>query len=200
MRTLGVLVMCLCTLPLNGGAPAPSGGAPGVPVAGREEQVAPAAQPRDHEWLKALVGEWTTTWRLYMQPDQPPVESAGTDSVRAVGDYWVVAEARSTMMGVVFNGIMSLGYDDEREGFHGTWIDSFGGRLWVYRGTLNDAGDTLMLETEGPSPADPGAIVRYREAMRVTGPDSRTFTSTYEGEHDTWVKLVEVEFQRKKSP
>jgi hypothetical protein len=153
---------------------------------------------KDHEWLKQLVGEWDIQFKMYMQPDQPPAEAAGTDSVRALGDHWVVAETKTTMMGVPYSGILSLGYDPQKEHFNGTWIDSFGGHLWVYKGTLNDAGDTLTLETEGPSIQAPDKTARYREVIQITDEDSRTFTSSTEAGDGTWMKIVTIEYRRKK--
>lgn len=197
MKSLAALGIGLSIIPLLCAALAQSASPQTLPAPARDPS-APARPARDHQWLKQLVGEWETTWKMEAQPDQPPAESGGTDSVRAVGDHWVVAEARATMMGTPYTGVMSLGYDPEQKRFHGTWIDSFCGRLWVYKGTLNDAGDTLTLETEGPSPEDPDKIVRYREAMRITGPDRRTFTSSFETENDKWVRLLVIEFQRKK--
>ena len=39
---------------------------------------------KDQEWLKQIVGEWDVQFKMYMQPDQPPAETAGSDSVRAL--------------------------------------------------------------------------------------------------------------------
>lgn len=150
------------------------------------------------EWLKQLVGEWDIQFKIYMQPDQPPTESTGTDSVRALGSHWIIAETRTTMMGTPYRGILSLGYNPQKKHFNGTWIDSFGGHLWVYKGTLNDAGDTLTLETEGPSLQAPGKTARYKEVIRITGEDSRTFTSSTETEDGKWMRIVEIEYRRKK--
>ncbi len=160
----------------------------------------PAGAPaRDHGWLKQLVGEWDTQFKMYMQPGQPPAESTGTDSVRALGDHWILAETRTTMMGAPYNGILSLGYDAVKRRFNGTWIDSFGGHLWVYKGTLNEAGDTLTLETEGPSLLQgPDKTARYREVIQMTGQDSRTFTSSTEAGDGTWVEILTIEYKRKK--
>lgn len=165
-----------------------------------QPEPAPAPPPpaRDHEWLKQLVGEWDAQFKMYMQPDQPPAEAAGTDSVRALGDHWVVAEAKTTMMGAPFSGILSLGYDPLKQRFNGTWIDSFGGHLWIYKGTLNNAGDTMTLETEGPSLQDPDKTARYKEVIQFKGQDSRTFTSTTEAGDGTWVKIVTIDYRRKK--
>src|SRR5262249_43491407 len=147
------------------------------PAADPQKAAAPA---RDQAWLEQLVGEWDVKFSIYIQPDQPPAESSGTDSVRALGAHWVVAETKTTMMGAAYHGILSLGYNAQKKQFGGTWIDSMGGHLWVYQGTLNDAGDTLTLDTQGPSLQSPDQTARYREVIQITGEDRRTFTSSIE--------------------
>lgn len=74
-----------------------------------------------------------------------------------------------------------------------------GGQLWVYKGTLNDAGDALTLETEGPSLTEgPDKTARYKEVIQITGKDSRTFTSNTETEPGKWMKILTIEYRRKK--
>lgn len=153
---------------------------------------------RDHEWLQQLVGEWDVRFKMYTHPDQPPAEPAGADSVRALGDYWIVAETTTMMMGAPYRGILSLGYNPQTKRFNGTWIDSMGGHLWVYQGTLNDAGDTLTLETEGPSLQGPDKTARYREVIQITGKDSRSFTSSTETQDGAWTTILTAEYRRKK--
>lgn len=176
--------------------PAPSPPQPDNSVAEPAKSDAPPA--RDAAWLRQLVGEWDMTFKVYLGPEQPPALSKGTDSVRALGGSWVISEMSTTMLGTPYTGVMSLGYDLTKERFQGTYIDAFGCMLWVYKGTLNESGDTLTLESEGPSPQDPEKTVRYRESIRLTGPDTRTFTSVYEAEEGKWVKVVEIEYQRKR--
>lgn len=156
-----------------------------------------SAGPKDHRWLKQLVGEWDGNFKMYMQPDQPPAETKGTDSVRALGDHWVTADTRTTMMGTPFDGILSLGYDAQTKQFNGTWIDSMSGYLWVYKGRLNDVGDTLTLETKGPSMNDLNETTNYREVITIKDKDHRTFTSNIELEDGKWTKILEVDYRRK---
>ena len=156
-----------------------------------------AAPVKEQLWLKQLMGEWDGQFKIYMQPDKPPVKSAASDSVRALGDHWIVAETKTTMMGAPFSGILSLGYDTHKKKFNATWIDSTSGHLWVYKGTLNDAGDTLTLETEGPSMQGPDKTARYKEVITIKGKDRRTFTSKIELEDGKWKKILEVEYRRK---
>lgn len=165
-------------------------------VSQSQEQPAEPELSSQQKWLKQLVGEWDVKFKIHMEPGQPPMESAGTDSVRALGDNWIVAEMKSSMMGTPYSGILSLGYDSQRKRFNGTWIDSFGGHMWVYKGTLNDAGDTLTLETEGPSIQGLDKTARYKEVIRITGEDSRTFTSSTETEDGEWLTIVTIEYRR----
>ncbi len=151
----------------------------------------------DQEWLKQLVGEWDIEFKIHMQPEQRPTAAVGTDSVRALGDHWIIAETKTTMMGLPYSGVLSLGYDSQKKHFHGTWVDSFGGNLWVYTGTLNDERDTLTLETEGPNLQDPSRSARYKEVIQITCEDSRTFTSSTEAEDGTWTKIVTIKYSRK---
>lgn len=153
---------------------------------------------REQQWLKKLEGEWDTEWKISMQPNQPPQAASGTDSVRSLGDHWIIAEAKTKMMGTPYNGMLSLGYDPKKKHFIGTWIDSFGCQLWVYKGTLNEAGDTLTLETEGPSLLAPDKTALYKEVIRMTDKDSRTFTSSIETDEGIWKKILAVEYRRKK--
>lgn len=158
----------------------------------------PAKRLKGDAWLAQLVGAWDIQFKVFMDPDQPPSVSAGTDTVRALGGNWIIAQTETTMMGTPYEGVMSLGYDAEQARFHGTWIDSFGGHMWIYEGTLNDAGDTLTLRTEGPSLEVPGETAQYKEIIQVTGDDSRTFNSYYESGDGSWVKIVTIEYSRKK--
>lgn len=160
-----------------------------------KEPVQPA---RDHQWLKQLVGEWDSTLKMYGLPDQPPAESKGTDSVRSVGEHWIVAETKTTLMGTPYSGIMSLGYDQAKQRFHGTWIDSTASALWIYTGTLNEAGDMLMLEAEGPSPQNASKTIKYKQIIQITGKDSRTMSLSVKTEGGNWMKIITNENIRKK--
>lgn len=156
-----------------------------------------ASKPEGQAWLKQLVGEWEIKFKIYLEPDQPPTVSPGTDTVRALGDHWIISESKTTMMGRPYNGILSLGYNAEKKRFGGTYIDSFGGTLWVYKGTLNEAADTLTLETKGPSMENPEKTARYREVIQIKNANLRTFTSSIEGKDGRWTKIVSIEYRRK---
>jgi len=151
-----------------------------------------------HEFLQKLVGVWETDWEVVMDPTQPPTKFKGTETVRAIGDRWIVSEIKSDMLGgVPMTGILTLGHDPEKKKFVGTWIDSMSTYLWKYEGALDESGKILTLDTEGPSPMSPGKMAKFRERIELKSKDHRLFTSSLQGENGEWSTFVTVNTRRK---
>jgi hypothetical protein len=166
-------------------------------------QVAPPAHefPKpgpEHEWLQQFVGEWEVEMECSMGPDQPPVKSTGTESVRSIGGFWIVAESKHTMGGTPMTSILSLGYDPAKKKYLGSWIDSCTGYFWKYEGTVDTAANKLTLETEGPSPVNPGTHTKFREVVEFKGKDHKVFTSSLPGEDGNWTTFVTMNYRRTK--
>jgi hypothetical protein len=157
----------------------------------------PAPQ-KEHQWLQQLVGEWEAEVEMFMVPGQPPVKSTGTESIRAVGGFWVVAESRGEAMGHPFTGLMTLGYDVETAQYVGTWIDSMSGYLWKYEGTLDPSGKVLTLAAEGPCPMAPGELSKFKEVLELKSPDHKVFTSSIQGKDGKWTKVMTINYRRTK--
>lgn len=151
-----------------------------------------------HAWLQQLVGEWTCKAEASMGDGQEPMRMESTETCRAFGDTWVVAEGAATMNGQPFRSMLTIGYDVDKKVFVGTWIDTIQTHMFVYRGTLDDAKKVLTLETEGPSFDDPAKTATYRDAIEIVGPDHKRMTSSMRGEDGKWVEFMKADFHRKK--
>ena len=70
------------------------------------------AEPqKEHEWLRQLVGEWTSEMTCRMAPDQPPMTSRGTESVRSLGGLWTIGEGQGDAPdGTPVGSVMTLSY------------------------------------------------------------------------------------------
>lgn len=153
---------------------------------------------KEHEWLMRLAGEWTFDGEAILSPDQPPVKSTGTESVRAVGGLWIVAEGQGEMPGCgAATTILTLGYDQGKNAFVGTWIGSMTPYLWIYRGSLDASERVLTLDTEGPSLAGDGKMSRYQDIIEVVSDDHRTLSSQMLGEDGRWNRFMTVHYRRK---
>ncbi len=138
-------------------------------------------------FLARLAGEWETEGEAYVAPGQPPIETTGTESIRAVGGHWAVSEIESAFMGMPFSAVFTLGFDPESQELVGTWIDSLSSHLWHYEGTLDADGDTLTLEKEGPCFRTPGRHAKYRDVIELEDGGAKTLTSRalVDGEWET---------------
>ena len=72
-----------------------------------------AQAQQQHEWLTKLVGEWAFESVADFGPDQPKLKSTGTETVRALGELWIVCEGRGKIPDAddEMSMRMTLGYD-----------------------------------------------------------------------------------------
>ncbi|MBX3441572.1 MAG: DUF1579 domain-containing protein [Planctomyces sp.] len=165
----------------------------------QEESPFPGAKPQpEHEWLKKFVGEWDTSAEASTGPGQPPLKCQGTEVVRAIGEFWVVAELQSEMFGTPITAIQSIGYDSKSKAFIGTWLDSSNEHLWKYKGSLDDTGKILTLEAEGPNMLVPGETSLYRDIYEFKSADHMALKSQMQGPDGAWVTFMTGEARRKK--
>jgi hypothetical protein len=168
----------------------------GNPVRAAEMPKMPPPQ-KEHAWLQQFVGEWTSEGEMFMEPGKPPMKSTGTESTRALGGFWIVAENKSTFMDQPFTGVLTLGYDPEKKQYVGTWIDSVNSHLWTYAGTVDAAGKTLTLETEGPCPGKPGQLSKFKETVEFKSKDHKVFSSSIQGDDGKWTTIMTINYRRK---
>lgn len=112
---------------------------------GATDMAMPAPGP-EHEILKQRAGTWTFVNKMYMAPGQPPSESTGTETVTmGCGGFWQFSRIESTMMGMPFDGRGSLGYDQIKKKYVGTWVDNFGSWLTLMEGDYDAKTKTLTM-------------------------------------------------------
>lgn len=158
----------------------------------------PAIEPQ-HLWLQKLVGDWNFRSDANMGPDQPPMQCGGSESVRSLGDLWILGEGSMEMPGGAPGGtLLTLGYDPVRKRFVGSWVGSMMTHMWRYEGSLDASGRVLTLDTEGPSFTDPNKTSRYHDIIEVKSEDLRTLTSEVQMPDGTWFRFMRAEYRRVK--
>ena len=192
----GWTVLLAATAALGMDMETPEMPAPALPGAGMDMPQMPGPHP-EHAWLGKFVGEWTAEVAIFNVAGQPPEKSTGAESVRAVGGFWILAENTGTVMGQPFTGIMTLGYSPERQRYIGSWVDSMASHLWTYDGTVDDSGNRLTLEAEGPCPMKGGALANFRETVEFVDDDHRVFTSAMQAEDGSWDPKMVIHYHRK---
>ncbi len=132
-----------------------------------------------------------------MGPDTPPIKSSGTEVVRAIGDFWILAEGKGTMPdGEPATMVITAGYDPELKKFVATWFGSMMTKLWVYQ--CSKEGDTLNMDAEGPSMTGDGCTVMYRDSIELIDADNRTFRSQMRNPDGSWMQFMTMHYRRVK--
>ena len=192
----GMVGMLMATAAFGLDMDAPEMPVPPLPGAGMEMPMMLAPQ-MEHAWLQKFVGEWSAEVEMFKEPGQPPEMSQGTESVQAIGGFWILAEDKGTFMDKPFTGILTLGYSPEQKQYVATWVDSMASHLWTYAGSVDEMGSILTLEAEGPCPMKGGALSKFRETIEFMGDDHRVFTSAMQAEDGSWATLMVIHYQRK---
>ena len=152
-----------------------------------------------HEWLQQLAGDWTGTSESSAAPGASPIRIEIDESIRSIGDLWIVADARTTPSGgTPVSSVMTLGYDPAEKAYVGTWIDSVQPQMWSYRGTLDPSQRILTLATRGPSLEDEQKSADYRDVIELTSADQKVLTSSVQKEDGTWFTFLRAEYRRKR--
>jgi hypothetical protein len=153
----------------------------------------------EHQWLQKLVGDWTFESECVMGPDQPPMKSSGSESVRSLGGLWTLGEGRGEMPGGgIGTTLMTLGYDPARKRFVGTFVGSMMTHLWVYDGALDPDGKVLTLDAEGPSFVGDGKLVKYQDIIEFKSDDHRVLSSQALGDDGKWHRFMTANYRRSK--
>ncbi len=153
---------------------------------------------QQHAWLDKFVGNWKTQSKATMGPDQPPMECSGTLSSRKLGGFWVMNEMKGNWAGAPMIGIQMIGYDESKEKYVGTWMDSMTAYMWRYEGTVDQSGSVLTLEADGPNFVDQGKLTKFEDIYKFTSDDEMVMTSRMLGNDGKWVTFMSGTAKRDK--
>jgi hypothetical protein len=147
----------------------------------------------EHQWLKQLLG----TWEIVPAPETPADQlQQGTETYRALGDFWVVGHAVTTFAEGGMENVVTLGFDPDRAKFVGTWVGSPMEHLWLYEGTLDADSNTLTLDSIGPDFfGGREGMIRYQDIVVLDG-DRRWLRAQYEDENGVFQSMMETEYRR----
>lgn len=153
---------------------------------------------KEHAWLKKFVGEWAYEGRSDSGPDGKPMAFDGRETVRAIGDLWVQGESSGACAGMDSKMVVTIGFDPAKGRFVGNWVGSMMPNMFVYEGWIEEDGRTLVLETRGSCPMNPGTERTFRDITEFVSDDHRRFRAEMRGDDGSWTRLMDIDFHRVK--
>jgi hypothetical protein len=185
---------CVCTLLLVLAASAPAAlagdekaaGQPQYDPAAAQAAMMAAMQPGEHhEHMKKLLGTYNFTLKMWMDPSAPPTESTGKrTSEMLLGGRYLEEKYTGTFMGMPFEGIGLMGYDNVTKQYVGTWIDNMGTGIMTSHGQCDKSGWTMVGESSDPMTGKTWtsrSVVKciddntFTMEMYAPGPDGKEF-------------------------
>jgi hypothetical protein len=156
------------------------------------------------EWHMQLVGDWEIAGMKIDGSEISVAETAdakpiGTEKFESFGSTWVTAEGLFVAPGgFEMKYKMTVGFDPAKKKFVGSWICDQMPDLWVYEGSVDEAGTTLTLEAEGPNPSAGGKLAKFRDCIEMKDKDNRIHRSMIQGEDGNWTTFATAHYRRKK--
>lgn len=146
--------------------------------------------------LKRDVGTWDCELKFYPDPNGQPVVSKAVESNYMVGNLWVVGDFRGEMAGTSFHGSSQMGYDAKRKKYIGSWIDSASPYPTSMEGSYDATAKALTVVGIGKDPN--GAETKMKLVTTYKDEDNRTMTMYLGGAGNEWMRMMEVDYRRKK--
>ena len=151
-----------------------------------------------HKKLEAVVGTFDTKVKTWMDPSKPPEESTGTsENTWVLGNRYVQMKYQGTMMGQPFTGMGYQGYDNVTKKYVGTWMDSMSTGIMRTTGQADKSGKTMTMTGSAADPVT-GKMVNLTEKITVKDNDHHSFEMWAPGPDGKPVKMMEIEYTRKK--
>ena len=170
-------------------------------------KMAELAKPGEHhQQLAALAGNWTYKVKMSMNPGDPLAEAGhGTASRKPImgGRYFTMDVTGKILMPgpdgkigeIDFKGMSVEAYDNVKQKFVSTWIDSMGTSITLSEGTYDAASKTFTYDFDF-EPV-PGVKTKARQTVKVIDADHNQM-DWYESRGGQLVKTMEIDYVRGK--
>ena len=149
-----------------------------------------------HKQFASLAGSWTTKTKEWMEPDKPPMESAGACDFKMLLDgRFLQQEFTSEMMGQPYSGVGISAYDNLRKRYVIAWIDTMGTGIFLMEGTASADGKTITLKGQHD---EPGARhMTHRAVWKIVDGNTQMFDMYGTHHRGKEMKMMEITYTRK---
>lgn len=149
-----------------------------------------------HEMMAKSDGDWNEDITFWMAPDAPPTKSSGTVTNKMIlGGRYQYSVHTGNMMGMPFEGINILGYDNARKVFQSSWIDNFGTGISNTEGTWDEGSKTIEFVGKSVDPMS-GKEMDIRQTFKIID-DKSQFMEMYMTSNGKESKTMEIILTRK---
>jgi len=150
-----------------------------------------------HQVLEPLAGTWSYTGQFWMSPNAPAEKMNGKAIHTLIySGRFLKQEFEGPWMGETFQGLGFTGYDNVKEEYVSTWLDSMSTGIMTVTGQYDPETKTFKLSGANSCPMT-GEKARFsRSEWTVVDHDRSTYTSYMKGPDGREYKAMEIEYSR----
>jgi hypothetical protein len=195
-RWMCTLLVVASTMAIAAAAVAQDKSPADVDPAAMQAMMAAMTPGEHHEHMKKMAGNFDYTMKMWMDPSSPPMESTGKRTAEMLlGGRYLQEKYTGTFMGMPFEGVGLLGYDNVGKQYVTTWIDNMSTGIMTGHGTCSKAGWEMTSESLDPVTGKPTT-----SKSKVTMPDDDTIVMEMfmPGADGKDFKMMEITCKRSK--
>lgn len=151
-----------------------------------------------HKMLASWNGKWQGDVSSWPMPGAAVQKSTITTiNKMMLGNRYQQSTHTGKMMGMNFEGISTLAYDNGKKSFISTWIDNMGTGLMIMQGDWDDATKTLNFSGSMVDPvAGNGKEIPFRETLTVLDDKTQLMQMFAHGPDGKEFKTMEIKLSR----
>lgn len=150
-----------------------------------------------HALLASLAGSWDVKSVCWMEPGGESFEHTGTSEQKMILDgRFLEQRFEGDVMGTPFSGLGIMGYDNQKETYVSTWIDTMGTGINYFEGDASADGTSITQVCHMVDPVR--GPMKWRTLTTIVDKDNLKFEMFTTGESGTEVKMSDMTYTRKK--
>jgi len=148
-----------------------------------------------HARLTPMVGTWKAKTAFTMAPGAPPEVHDGTSVHRFVlGGRYLEQVYKGTSMGMPFEGIGFTGYDNVKQRYVGTWMDTMGTGLMQSAGVGRPTDERIDAVAEAIDPS--GKKLVFDTIIRIQNHEHHSFEMWTKDPNGKKYRVMLIEYER----
>lgn len=149
-----------------------------------------------HELLARMAGSWKTRTRSWMAPGTPPIDSEGSSEQKMILDgRFLYQEFTGDMMGAPFVGIGISGFDNHKQKFVSTWMDSMATGIFVFEGNADKDGRSIIQRCSTDDPIR--GPITWQSVTRLVDDNTHQFEMYIIDQNGHEEKMMEISYIRR---
>lgn len=141
--------------------------------------------------MTARTGDWSAEMTMYMDPSQPPQKQYAKVHNEMILDRYLQSTYRGTMMGMPFEGIATMAYDNGTKKYYMTWLDNMSTGMTQLSGVYDEATKTITLIGMSQDPMT-GKESKMRQTITYVNDSVTTMVMYGEGPGGVEMKMMEI--------